>query len=54
MAYGLKASKVIVLIFGLMHPDTQLILGNLVHIYEECYPEGNFKEWLQEKIQEEE
>ncbi len=50
--YYLKAYRILFLKFGLQHPHTQLVYENIKRAYLEWNPKGNFKQWLEEKMQE--
>ena len=50
--YYLKAFKVFGSKLGLEHLHTQIVYDNLKTAYTEWNPEGNFEQWLDEKIKE--
>ena len=50
--YYLKAYQILALKFGLQHPHTQFVYENIKAAYLEWNPEGNFNQWLEEKMQE--
>ena len=50
--YYLKAYRILFLKFGLQYPHTQLVYENIKRAYLEWNPKGNFKQWLEEKMQE--
>jgi len=50
--YYHKAYQVFVNKFGRDDPDTQVVYGNLEAIYRAYNPEGNFEQWLEEKMKE--
>ena len=52
LAYFLKAYRIYVLVFGIEHPRSQAVIECLSDIYPRCNPEGNFTQWLEEKMKE--
>ncbi len=52
--YFLKSYRILFLKFGLQHSDTQIIYKNMEATYFEWNPKGDFNQWLEEKMQEDE
>lgn len=47
-----KAYNISILKLGLNHPDTQRVYNNMKNVYSAWNPEGNFEQWLEEKMKE--
>ena len=52
LAYYIRAYKILIHKFGENHPHIQIIYGNMETAYTEYHPEGNFEQWLEEKMRE--
>ena len=50
--YYLKAYMICLFKFGYNHPNTHIVYGNMEIAYYEWKPEGNFNQWLEEKMKE--
>lgn len=50
--YYYKVYKVLVNKFGRDDPNTQVVYDDMEGIYKEWNPEGNFEQWLEEKMKE--
>ena len=50
LIYYYKAYKNFVSIFGADHTKTQIVYENLELAYKVFNPDGNFKQWLEEKM----
>ncbi len=50
LIYFYKAYKNFLSIFGADHTKTQIVYENLELAYKEFNPDGNFKQWLEEKM----
>lgn len=50
--YYLKAYNAYIYILGLTHKYTQIVYKNLKGAYMAYNPEGNFEQWLEEKMKE--
>lgn len=54
LEFYLKAYKIFVFRFGLYHMDTQAVYFNMKKAYSQWRSEGNFDQWLEEQMKEEE
>jgi len=52
MIYYFKAYKICLIKLGISHPHTQIIYENMRGTYLKKNPEGNFDQWLEEKMKE--
>lgn len=52
ITYSYKAFKILVSKLGMNYPNTQIVYKNFERIYIECNPEGDFEQWLEEKMKE--
>lgn len=52
MIYYFKAYKICLIKLGISHPRTQIIYENMRGTYLKKNPEGNFDQWLEEKMKE--
>ena len=52
LEYYLKAYKIFVFRFGIYHMDTQAVYTNMKKVYSKWKPEGNFNQWLEEQMKE--
>lgn len=52
LIYYTKAHKIFVSTLGVKHPSTQRSYASLKITYLEWNPEGNFEQWLEEKMKE--
>ncbi len=52
LAYQMKAFKIFIDILGFDHPNTQVSLQNMKITYEKWNPEGDFEQWLDNKMNE--
>ena len=52
LTYCFKAYRIAISRLGRNHPNTQIIYKNLLFIYSKWNPEGNFKQWIEEKMKE--
>ncbi len=52
--YYLKAYQILFLKLGLQHLYTKIVYENMEVSYFELNPKGNFNQWLEEKMQEDE
>lgn len=50
LTYCMKAYKIFVFKLGADHPDTKVIYSNMETVYKKLNPEGNFEQWLEEKM----
>lgn len=50
--YYLMGYKKYIFKLGSNHPRTQGAFNSIKQIYKECYPKGNFEQWLEEKLKE--
>ena len=52
LEFYLKAYKIFVFRFGLYYMDTQAAYVNMKNVYSQWNPEGDFEQWLEEKMKE--
>ena len=45
-----KAYNISILKLGLDHPDTQRVYNNMKNTYSAWNPEGNYEQWLEDKM----
>ena len=50
--YNIKAYKILINKLGFEHPKTKICRDNMNIAYVEWNPEGNFEQWLEEKMKE--
>ncbi len=52
LSYYIRAFRICINKFGFEYPDATIYLQNMEITFEEWKPEGNFKQWLEEQMQE--
>lgn len=48
--YYFKAYKIFISKLGLSHESTQIVYENMELAFKEWNPEGDFKQWIEEKM----